>query len=531
MIEIIKEETSEDRDRRKGEGFSLPKNIRQIGEAEEDTKVYIEDYVMTYLKQLATYEADNEVVLILYGYQREITGIRYYFVSGAIRVREVNSCLYNILFNQEDWKKINEEATVFFQRLSVLGWALLKIEEADSSGHRVIGTHEEFFKSEQPIFIEYLIADKEEKVYLYQDGVMEEQKGHYIYYERNEMMQNYLVSLREEENRIEEEQTDHAAKQFRMVVQEKKEQRKRRKTNALLYATTLVLAFVIVLIGITMLNNYEKMQDMEKVLYQIANTTSTQERTLEEEAMSDEALINKENLDGQASLSEDEQAQPTISQPKSNAYDATNNADAVMTNSDGTILNSESQSISINAVSDNGIWNNKAQASDGQAYDTKSAESQAAGTPATNMQNAENQAAGTQETSTKTTDDQTAGTQTTGWQAVGSQTLNQQTSDAQTTKTQTTDGQAAGTQAANTQIADDQVANTQASNMQTSNEQAAQQTAAFVYQTYEIKWGDTLEKINQKFYGSVNRIEEICALNNIKNKDNICYGEKILLPQ
>ena len=33
--------------------LDLPKNVRQIGEPEENRKIYIEDYVITYLKRFA----------------------------------------------------------------------------------------------------------------------------------------------------------------------------------------------------------------------------------------------------------------------------------------------------------------------------------------------------------------------------------------------------------------------------------------------------------------------------------------------
>ena len=54
--------------------------------------------------------------------------------------------------------------------------------------------------------------------------------------------------------------------------------------------------------------------------------------------------------------------------------------------------------------------------------------------------------------------------------------------------------------------------------------------AAVEYQTYTIQKGDTLERINYLFYGTQNRIKEICELNQIENRDNIRYGEKIILP-
>ena len=51
------------------------------------------------------------------------------------------------------------------------------------------------------------------------------------------------------------------------------------------------------------------------------------------------------------------------------------------------------------------------------------------------------------------------------------------------------------------------------------------------YITYEVSKGDTLYGICVRFYGNLSRASEICSINNIENKDNILYGQKILLPQ
>ena len=158
MIEILNEGTLTEREETKS---ALPRNIRQIGDLSGDMRVYIEDYVKTYIKQLAAYGSQKEEALILYGSQEQIEDTCCYFVSGAVKVAEINSPLYNILFNQEDWKKINEEAALFFPSLSVLGWALLSMDEEFSSGYRVKATEEEFFGRQQPVFIEYSKTEKE----------------------------------------------------------------------------------------------------------------------------------------------------------------------------------------------------------------------------------------------------------------------------------------------------------------------------------------------------------------------------------
>ena len=48
--------------------------------------------------------------------------------------------------------------------------------------------------------------------------------------------------------------------------------------------------------------------------------------------------------------------------------------------------------------------------------------------------------------------------------------------------------------------------------------------------SYVIQKGDTLAGICMKYYGNLSRIDEICSINGIENRDNIFYGQKITLP-
>jgi len=50
------------------------------------------------------------------------------------------------------------------------------------------------------------------------------------------------------------------------------------------------------------------------------------------------------------------------------------------------------------------------------------------------------------------------------------------------------------------------------------------------YEEYTVKNGDTLAAICKYKYGSLNKMEEICTINNIKNADYIAPGQKLYLP-
>ena len=46
------EKSTDEAPEKNAEEFELPKNVKQVGEVEKERKLYIEDYVITYLQQL-----------------------------------------------------------------------------------------------------------------------------------------------------------------------------------------------------------------------------------------------------------------------------------------------------------------------------------------------------------------------------------------------------------------------------------------------------------------------------------------------
>ena len=47
---------------------------------------------------------------------------------------------------------------------------------------------------------------------------------------------------------------------------------------------------------------------------------------------------------------------------------------------------------------------------------------------------------------------------------------------------------------------------------------------------YTVRYGDTLADISVKYYGTLEKVEEICELNGIDDANLIVPGEKIVLP-
>jgi len=91
-------------------------------------------------------------------------------------------------------------------------------------------------------------------------------KGHYIYYERNQMMQDYMIT-RKDVRRVESSSQETVIRDFRSRLAEKKEQvsEQNRTLNAMGVLCG-VLAVAVLAGGVALVNNYTKMQKMESVI-------------------------------------------------------------------------------------------------------------------------------------------------------------------------------------------------------------------------------------------------------------------------
>lgn len=505
MIEIIREETLKEREERRKresngenqqteekqtESCGIPKNIRQIGDSSSIEKIYIEDYVMTHMKQLAAYGDEKPKVLILYGKREIIDNQLFWFISGAVQAEAIDTFMDKIVFDEKLWVQINEMANRFFNGLAILGWAFLKKSGDSYWDEMVLSTHKKFFRPDQKIFFEYIMNERIENMYLFENGKMDRQSGFYIYYDRNEPMQNYMLAYKEEETEQSEEFTgDQATKQFRAIVQEKKEQMRRRHTMGLLYGTSAILVMVIMVIGITMLNNYEKMQNMEKVLYEI----SGQMEEVQAVEIGEEAA-NVKTADGTEPTTGEDVVETTAGILTKAPGTQTDNSEDTA----GNVEDKNSEAPSMDAETVN--------TAEGGAAD--SGEETAEGNDTANGEAAVNQDGVTNAEAAGKPDNEENGKEAEQTADTGNEEATKENVD-QAEEKGNTDMENSTGDAENGQ---------------------AVEAALSVPKEYIIQKGDTLAKISRKFYGTENMVKKICELNHIQNMDNILYGEKILLP-
>lgn len=284
MIEVVNNDYLQERNGTKVRN-TLPKNVRQIGRIEEHFKVYIEDYVVTFLNQLTSKDLSKVRAAVLCG--EVIHGSTdYLFISGAIYVEEIQMNDRGIQFNDMVWRRIYENMKEYFDTLEVVGWCISVPGYPVEMTAELRKTHINHFSGKNKIVIVKEPISKEEGFFYYEEGRMKRLSGYYVYYERNRMMQTYMIEhnpMKEKEHIQREEEINSATRQFRNIVKEKSEQNQKRnvkgrnkKTGSLLYSFSSLLIIVVLIIGITMMNNYDKMKQMEESLSVLTKNSVSQ---------------------------------------------------------------------------------------------------------------------------------------------------------------------------------------------------------------------------------------------------------------
>ena len=151
--------------------MELPKNITQIGETNPHCKVYVEDYVISYIKQLNQYAGEKELPVALYGTRKEDYGITYLFLYGACRLVFLQKECRHL--SQAVQQEAEKQRRKYFSDFIFLGYRLL-------NGEMVEGFH------------------------ICEQGVCRYVEGYACFYEKNDAMLAFMLEERREEIKPEE---------------------------------------------------------------------------------------------------------------------------------------------------------------------------------------------------------------------------------------------------------------------------------------------------------------------------------------
>lgn len=296
MMELIEKKDTKEENK-------LPRNIRQIGEPGQGMKILIEDYAYTYLHQLAEGNMTCMKTAVLAGRMEEPGRI---YIQGAFEIDMGQE--QGKWFSNEHWRDIFQTIQDWFEGMEVVGWFLSNPGFPTVLTEELRNLHGRHFPGDQHVFFQMDVLENEEVFYQRGESGLTPLCGYYIYYEKNNQMQTFMSQQRggagiEPEGILK----DRAAIRFRNVMQEKKAQNVQKKTMAFLYTACTFLVMVILVIGVTMINNYDRMANMENTINQISESLDKPE----EESLEDAAV--KEN---QQALADEEEHAESAAEPE-----------------------------------------------------------------------------------------------------------------------------------------------------------------------------------------------------------------------
>lgn len=262
--------------------IKLPKNVRQIGTIDKKSVIYIEDYVVTYLEQMARKEKLQFGAAALYGKTVFQKDEKYVFISAAVFEEDkpalqtgpgdviehgpTENMLSTFLENEEK----------YFSELKPVGVAVIHKDSVRIPDAWIRKSKMESLLGSGAVLIDLNTEGDGAEYFFYNEESIVLQSGHYIYYERNELMQSFLVEWHENaQTGLSEEPLDYVAGTCRMVMEDKKEDKIQERSVNWVSASGLLGLIAVSAIGIIVMNHYNVSGGNGRTTTQMQNQTSS----------------------------------------------------------------------------------------------------------------------------------------------------------------------------------------------------------------------------------------------------------------
>ena len=171
--------------------MELPKNITQIGEVDKHCRIYVEDYVVSYIKQMNGMAQSKDIAIALYGRRTIQDGVTYLFAYGSAKLNFLQKAVRHLSQAQE--QEIEKLRKKYFPEMLFLGYRIL-------NGDMVEG---------------FQICEQDICRYV---------EGYAQFYEKNDSMLAYML-----ENRSEEAEPEKVDQEKYETVKKRQEERRQRQ--------------------------------------------------------------------------------------------------------------------------------------------------------------------------------------------------------------------------------------------------------------------------------------------------------------
>ncbi len=492
----------------------LPKNFRQIGERDQVLKLYLEDYVNTYLKRLQPAKGADLRVGLLLGSRETHEDIPFVFVDGALEMDSVTEEGGKVAFTEDAWKKAYQDVEQMFPKRTVQGWFLCAGPGCTLSPLTYWKQHSQYFTGKSQLMYLNCGLEGEEAVYITSSDGFYKLRGYSIYYERNQMMQDYMI-LRKDVPRAETGVDDKVIQNFKQKMDERRvEAGRHRSTVGVLSGLCSVLAVTVLAGGVAMFNNYQKMHQMESVIASVVPEGNIKDGLM--------AFTGKGGTEN----------------PSGKGWSAADEPDYVIEEASGKVYPTTAPS------PEKGSGQTAASA---QGSGQTAASGQGSGQTAASDRGSGQTAAPDQGSGQTAAPDQGSGQTAAAGQGSGQSAASGQSSS-QKGGTGQENGQTSGKGASQTDSVQKKNDQTESGNSQSAAQTKApaddstlpptggrgeaddQTVSSASYKVYTVADGETLYGICFKLYHNLQHIDEICRVNSLTDENSIFAGQKLLIP-
>lgn len=240
--------------------FQIPRNIRQIGDVDDHFKIYIEDYAFHYLDRSADEISDGKIALLL-GRSNLAEGVTYVFIKSAFCLTGIEVDANHIPFDETVFLQADEVMKQYFSQQEIVGWFFTAPEYSMEITDAMVRAHLNYFGGNDKVFFMMEPIDGEEAFFRYDNGKMCRQRGYYLYYERNDAMQEYMIEVNHNMPMEKKESvSDQAVKDFRKIISNQDKEEKK-QLPYFMYASVAAAVLLILAFGTGYLKDYQTIKE------------------------------------------------------------------------------------------------------------------------------------------------------------------------------------------------------------------------------------------------------------------------------
>ncbi|MDR1533255.1 MAG: LysM peptidoglycan-binding domain-containing protein [Clostridiales bacterium] len=266
--------------------FEFPANIKQIGSIGEGLKIYVEDYVCTYLQQYAEAGGYEERLAMLIGQTMTIDGQEVLFISGAAQGLYSARGKDMTTFTEKTFQYVTEQIRKYFGGLRIVGWMQSQPGYGMFLNPACEAYHKQNFSDSRQVLFVMDPVEKSNEFYIWNadQTKLVETHGYFIYYDKNRGMHEYMLDNKvsrlkmppsakqgapEELNAPASPPEDVLRRRLNERERARREQGESRKPVGMLTSLCAVLFLVCFIMGAGLIQNDGRINAMESRITQI----------------------------------------------------------------------------------------------------------------------------------------------------------------------------------------------------------------------------------------------------------------------